>query len=286
MGNLVKTEKQGSTDHRRPNIVFLVADDHRYDGIRAFGNRAIQTPVLDRLAESGVSFTRVHIMGGLVGAVCVPSRAALHTGVNVFRASVSQTVDDPNGIRTINPEIAVLPQVLQEAGYHTYATGKWHNDICTFAKSFSSGARLFFGGMSDHRNVPLHHFDPSGQYPKEEQYIGDGFSTELFADAAVDFLQSYRNEAQPYFLYVAFTSPHDPRTPPKEYADLYDPEAIDLPDNYLSEHPFDNGELQNRDERLAQWPRTPEVVRRHIADYYGMISHMDAQIGRIIEALN
>lgn len=79
--------------------------------------------------------------------------------------------------------------------------------------------------------------------------------------------------------------PHDPRTAPREYADRYDPDRISLPPNALLEHPFDNGEMRNRDEQLAPWPRTPDIVRRHIADYYAMISHLDAQIGRVLDAL-
>ena len=66
---------------------------------------------------------------------------------------------------------------------------------------------------------------------------------------------------------------------------MYDPDALPLPGNFLEMHPFDNGDLAVRDELLAPWPRMPEVVQRHLADYYGMITHMDAQIGRILVAL-
>src|SRR5690606_10210507 len=123
-----------------------------------------------------------------------------------------------------------------------------------------------------------------GKYPKSAQQTSDVFSSELFAGAAIDFLKAYRSE-KPFFLYVALTAPHDPRTPPDEFRALYDPERLSLPENFLAEHPFDNGELQIRDEKLAPWPRTPEVIRQHLADYYGMISHLDAQVGRILEAL-
>jgi arylsulfatase A-like enzyme len=202
----------------------------------------------------------------------------------VFRTSASHDLEDNLSIRTINPEVAVMPETFKDAGYRTYAIGKWHNDSASFAKSFSDGAKLFFGGMSEHRKVPVFDFDPEGKYPKEKRYIGKSFSTEMFSDEAIRFLQEYREES-PYFLYVAFTAPHDPRTPPKPYADLYPPEQMPLPDNYMPEHPFDNGTLVNRDEELAPWPRTPEIIREHTADYYGMISHLDAHIGRILETL-
>jgi arylsulfatase A-like enzyme len=173
---------------------------------------------------------------------------------------------------------------MREAGYHTFATGKWHNDKETFTNSFADGAKIFFGGMSSHLNVPVFDYDPDGTYPNDAKYSGEKFSTELFTDAAVQFLQDYDAD-NPFFLYLAFTSPHDPRTPPAEYAAMYPPEEIPIPENFLSEHPFDNGEMRIRDEVLAPFPRTPEIVQQHIADYYGMITHMDTEIGRVLQTL-
>jgi arylsulfatase A-like enzyme len=100
----------------------------------------------------------------------------------------------------------------------------------------------------------------------------------------VQFLENYE-KPNPFFLYLSFTSPHDPRTPPDEYATMYPPEDIPVPENFLPEHPFDNGEMRIRDEVLAPFPRTPEIVQQHIADYYGMISHMDAEMGRVLQTL-
>jgi len=111
-----------------------------------------------------------------------------------------------------------------------------------------------------------------------------GFSSELFADAVVDFLASAPDN--PWFAQVSFTAPHDPRTPPGRYQSLYDPAKLPLPPNFLPEHPFDNGEMTIRDEQLEKWPRTPEAIRRHLANYYGMISNLDEQVGQILKALD
>lgn len=264
-----------------PNILFMIADDHRFDAVGARGNPDVQTPNLDRLMADGTCMTHSYIMGSTSGAVCMPSRGMLLTGRSLFHAA------DQTGGQWQYPIPArypLLPQLFRDAGYSTYGIGKWHNQPQTFARCFDGGSQIFFGGMSDHDKVPMYDFDPSGQYPPEKQYIGDGFSTELFGDAAIDFLNSYEGE-KPFFLYTAFIAPHDPRTPPPEYAALYKPEDIPLPENFLPEHPFDNGELVVRDEKLAPHPRTPAVVQQHIADYYGMISHMDAKIGQILQAL-
>ena len=258
----------------RPNVLFMIADDHRWDAIGGMGDSTVQTPTMDSLMTRGTTFRQTHIMGSLVGAVCVPSRAAVLTSANLFRSGGNQ----------INRDLAVWPQVMRDAGYHTFFSGKWHNDRQTFTDSFDAGAKIFFGGMSDQYKVPVFDFDPTGKYPEDAKYIGEKFSTELFTDAAVEFLQVYDAE-NPFFLYLSFTSPHDPRTAPREYATMYSPEDIPVPENFLPEHPFDNGEMRIRDEVLAPFPRTPEIVQQHIADYYGMITHQDAEMGRVLSTL-
>jgi arylsulfatase A-like enzyme len=268
----------------RRNVLFIIADDHRYGAIRAQGDPSVQTPVFDRLMAEGVSFDRTYHFGGLTGGVCVPARACLMAGANPFRALASKDLADHVGLRTINPAMPTLAETFRSAGYHTYHVGKWHNDAASFHRSFAGGAKIFMGGMSDHYRVPVFDFDPTGAYPREKRYDGDRHSTELFGQAAVQFLRGYDRPA-PFFLYLAFTAPHDPRTPPPEYAALYDPAALPLPPNFVPEHPFDNGDLRTRDEALAPWPRTPEIVQRHTADYYGMITHLDAWVGNVLTAL-
>ena len=258
----------------QPNVLFMIADDHRWDAIRGMGDPTVQTPTMDSLMARGTTFRQTHIMGSLVGAVCVPSRAAVLTSANLFRSGGNQ----------INRDLAVWPQVMREAGYHTFFSGKWHNDRQTFTDSFDDGAKIFFGGMSDQYKVPVFDFDPTGKYPDDARYIGEKFSTELFTDAAVQFIENY-SETDPFFLYLSFTSPHDPRTAPGEYATMYSPADIPVPENFFPEHPFDNGEMRIRDEVLAPFPRTPEIVQQHIADYYGMITHMDAEMGRVLSTL-
>lgn len=258
----------------RPNVLFLFSDDQRHDTIHALGNDEVRTPNLDKLVEGGFTFTHAFCMGSTVDAVCQPSRAMLLTGRTLYHAP-----------RLIPKDVPLWPEEMRKAGYVTFGTGKWHNGPEAFARGFSAGGAIFIGAMSDHRMVPVHDFDPSGKYDKKDLHVGEEFSTELFADAAVKFLKEYK-EDKPFFLYAAFTAPHDPRTPPKEFAELYDPAKLSVPKNFLPVHPFNNGDLKVRDELLAAWPRTPEMIRRHTADYYGMISHLDAQVGRILEALD
>jgi arylsulfatase A-like enzyme len=106
----------------------------------------------------------------------------------------------------------------------------------------------------------------------------------LFTNAAIEFLENYDHE-KPFFAYVAFTAPHDPRNPPVKYRKMYYGNRPPLPENFKPQHPFDNGHMVGRDENLAPWPRTEEVVRDQLAEYYGLITHMDEHIGRVLRAL-
>ncbi|UCG49731.1 MAG: sulfatase-like hydrolase/transferase [Phycisphaerales bacterium] len=262
---------------KRPNIVFFFTDDQRFDTIRALGNEEIITPNMDALVRGGTTFTNAYIMGSMSGAVCMPSRAMLMSGRTLFHLE---------GQGRVIPEgHATMGEVLRKAGYVTFETGKWHQDAGTFSRSFSDGAKIFFGGMSDHYKVPVRDFDPTGKYPRQKIYRDEGVhSSELFSDAAIRFLRGHK-EDKPFFLYIAYTAPHDPRDMPEQYLNMYDAEKVSLPRSFMAEHPFDNGEMKIRDEKLAAWPRTPEEIRRHKRAYYAMITHVDAQIGRVMEAL-
>ena len=258
----------------RPNLLFLFTDDQRFDALGALNNPHVKTPHMDKLVRFGTTLTHGFIQGSTCGAVCVCSRAMLLTGRSLYRSPL-QPGDDG---------LTLWPEAFRNEGYDTFGTGKWHNGRRAYARSFTHGGSIFFGGMCDHLRVPVYDFDPTGKYAAEKRYTGEGFSSTLFSNAAIDFIKS-RKPGKPFLAYVSYTAPHDPRMAPKEYAEMYPPEKIPLPRNFMPEHPFDNGELRIRDERLAPWPRTPHIVREHIAAYYAMITHLDTQIGRVLKAI-
>ena len=261
---------------KRPNILLILADDQRFSTIHALGFREVYTPNLDRLVRRGTAFTNAAIMGGMTGAICVPSRASLLTGRTLFHLAGTG--------ESIPPAHLTLPEQLRSAGYTTFITGKWHNDKASLARAFSGGADIFLGGMTDQWKVPVQDYDASGLFPKEHGRTMERFSAEVFTDAAAGFLRRHRDD-HPFFLCLALTVPHDPRTAPDEFRKMYDPSRIALPPNFLPEHPFDNGELRVRDELLAPHPRTGDLIRRHIADYFAMITALDACVGRLLRTL-
>lgn len=268
---LIGNSSQAQTTRTKPNILFIFSDDHRADAV-GYENEYVKTPNIDKLAASGMKFTNMYCMGANGGAVCVPSRAMLMSGRYLHKVKM-----DLKGIQT-------MPQTLGENGYVTFGTGKWHNKEGSFDKSFQQGKNVFFGGMSDHFNVPVVDKIGKGKFTEIKKV---GHSSEVFADAAVDFLNTYAkgDRSKPFFTYVSFTASHDPRTPPDEYLDMYKAEAMPLPPNYRPVHAFNNRHMNGRDEGLAPYPRSVDDVRSSIAEYYGLITHMDAQIGRILEVL-
>lgn len=264
------------------NILILYSDDQSYRTIQALGNTEINTPNLDKLVRSGLTFQQAHVMGGHQGAVCIPSRVMLMTGRYVNRL--------PGDGNIIPDSLVSLPEVLRQKGYTTFHTGKWHSDKNSYARMFSKADHIFFGGMhfpkeGGQEHPRVNHFDPTGKYPIEKSFLSETYSSYLYAQTAIDFLSSSEAKEKPFFCYVAFTSPHDPRTPTAKFAKAYDPSKISLPPNFLPEHPFNNGDLNVRDENLLPHPRTEKAIKEDIAAYYGMISELDEQIGRIMSTL-
>ncbi len=221
-------------------------------------------------------------MGGSSPAVCSPSRASLFSGRTLWNLENQGTF----GFE-ISEAYKTLPQVFRENGYITFATGKNEpGKKGHFARSFSTADKILFRGMSNQYNLPLHAFEKDGVYEGKKSVMHKGqHSAEVYADACIRFLESQKESTTPFFAYVAFQTPHDPRTHPKEYKDMYTASDIDLPQAYRPEHPFDNGMLKIRDEKLAGFPRKENEVQKHIADDYATITHTDAQIGRILDAL-
>jgi arylsulfatase A-like enzyme len=274
----------------QPNILILFTDDQRRTTVGAYGVEDVHTPTMNRIVEEGTSFDNCYIMGSMGGAVCVPSRAMLMTGRGLFHLSKDDNGNPAYDGRRIPAEHITFGETFRSAGYETFSTGKWHQDKASFNRSFSHGGNIYFGGMHQyntggHKTPWLWDYDPSGAYPSTLRTKRGTFSSELFADATIDFLRT-RDDNKPFLAYVPFSSPHDPRHAPDWFADMYPVDEIELPPNYMPEHPFDNGTLRIRDEQLAPNPRSPMDTKKEIAAYYAMVTEVDYHMGRIMDELD
>jgi arylsulfatase A-like enzyme len=283
----------------KPNVVFIFTDDQRFDTVHALGNPVIKTPNLDRLARNGVSFRNAYYMGGTWGAVCMPSRNMLHTGRTLFHLAAP---DEPSPAtyrgNGIPPTHVMLSEQFRRHGYHTFMTGKWHQDDASFVRSFDAATKVYPGngilepvmnGPTGHYVIPLKEYDAAAKAPFTKLQITPGrHSTDIFGDAAVDYIRQ-RPTGDPFFLYLAFHAPHDPIMAPDEYQAMYPPEQIPLPASFAPDHPFQTGALRIRpfvmQREKTNPPYTAEAMRRITATYYAMITHLDAQVGRVLQAL-
>jgi len=173
-------------------------------------------------------------------------------------------------------------------------SGKWHvkgiepKDIFDFVKDVRPGMP---NQTEEGYNRPIEgQEDPWTPWDRKYKgfWKGGKHWSEVLGDNAVDFLDRAGQNEKPFFMYLAFNAPHDPRQSPKEFVDKYPMEKISIPENYIPEYPYKEsigcGE-KLRDERLAPFPRTEYAVKKHRQEYYAIITHMDEQIGRILDAL-
>ncbi|WKX76604.1 sulfatase-like hydrolase/transferase [Zobellia laminariae] len=301
----VSAQKRKTKKKDQPNVLIIYTDDHRFSGVHALGGMQVKTPNMDALIADGVSFSNGYLMGAFSGATCVPSRAMLLTGRNVF--------DLEGQGHSIPPEHTTIGEALQGQDYNTHIVGKWHQDNASLARSFDSGDRLMSRGLYlvDHFRMPLWDWKKDGDYKFEDGYLleynengkivrrpvtkeekrgptgtekNGPHTSEIFAKSASKFITDYKKK-DPFFMYLAFHAPHDPRQAPQKYKDMYPVEDIVLPPSYMAQHPFDNGDMFLRDEELAVWPRTTEVAKQELSDYYAIITHLDDQIGKVIASL-
>lgn len=290
LGCKEKSEKtqQVSEVVKKPNIIFLFSDDQSFKAVNALGNKEIITPTLDKLVEEGTTFTHTYNMGGWNGAICVASRAMIISGRSIWRAQ------EISGDYSKNKNLdKTWPRLMQTAGYETYMTGKWH--VQAKADSIFNHVGHVLRGMPfdtpEGYNRPLNEKDTLWKPWKKEfggYWKGGKHWSELVKDDAVSFIDKASKSDNPFFMYIAFNAPHDPRQAPKKYVDMYPLDNISIPKSFMPEYTFaeDMGSGRKlRDERLAPFPRTEYAVKVNRQEYYAITTHLDDQIKEIIETL-
>lgn len=237
----------------RPNLLVILADDLGYADLACCGADDMRTPHLDRLFASGLRFDNFYANC----PVCSPTRAALLSG------RYQELVGVPGVIRThaennwgfLNPDAILLPQIAQQAGYHTAIVGKWHLGLDSPNTPTERGFDHFHGFLGDMMDDYYHHrrHDVNYMFLNRTRIDPIGHATDLFTDWSVDYLKSRKEETQPFLLYLAFNAPHTPIQPPADWEE----------------------KVVKRESGIL--PKRAKLV--------ALIEHMDDGIGRVLKAL-
>jgi len=277
----------------RPNVLFIAADDLRPE-LNCYGARHIHSPNLDKLAATGFRFTRAYCQQ----AVCNPSRASLLTGLRAEHCGVT---NNSQHFRKTVPDVVTLPQHFRQQGYHTEGIGKLFHATHTDSHAFNDPASWSVdyrypesGPLTwrDPRNAELVRTTGKRGPPWESPDVpDDAYYDGQLAKMAVESLRRLKNLGKPFFLGVGFQKPHLPFCAPKQYWNLYDAEAIRL--SPVTEWPTGSpafahwsfGEVRSYHGTPRSGPVSHELALRLIHGYYASVSYVDAQIGKVLNAL-
>jgi arylsulfatase A-like enzyme len=289
-----------------PNIVLILADDLGFSDLASYGSE-IQTPSITALAEQGVSFTNYH-----TGANCAPSRAMLLTGVDSHKTGVPNIPEmippeqaaHSHYAGTLSHNVVTVATLLQDAGYHTYLSGKWHlgqtPDNLPSSRGFERTVALGDSGADNWEQKPyIPIYKKANWYADGEEYQlpDDFYSSRFLVDKTIEFIDSNKGDDQPFFAYVPFQAVHIPVQAPQEFIDRY-------------MGVYDKGWTALRAERLARaielgivpadsamvtmassadWealsPERQAYEAKRMAVYGAMVEAMDHHIGRLVEHL-
>jgi arylsulfatase len=277
---------------KRPNILFITTDEHRFDALGCYGNQVIRTPHIDSIAAQGVRFERGYVQNPM----CMPSRMAIMTGRYCSENGCNINCTGIPPFEQANTFI----QVLRDQGYYTAAIGKMH--MMPKWGPFGFAYLDLVEGKADANNQYIDYLESKGLNGLQHKAKGEDlpFGTHTNALPAEDTIDAFVgcravqwlekwpaevSETQPFFLWVSFSNPHFPFDPPEPYDALYDPDEVPLP-------VWKDGEMVNKPpQRQLQKERgydkvTEKVLRKIVANYYGNISLVDDQVGKLLNLLS
>ncbi len=289
-----------------PNVVYIVMDDMGFAQLGCYGS-TIETPNIDRLAREGLRYNNFHTT-----AVCSATRCSLLTGANHHAAGCASLIElrtgAPNNLDgEISREYALLPEILKEYGYATFATGKWHLSASQSPAGpvdgwpIQRGFDRYYGFLHGENDQFHPHLIRDNTAVAQPKTVEEGYHfSEDIVDNAIDYIFEHNMNfpEQPFFLYLAFGAMHTPHHAPKEYIDLYRGK-FDAGWDVIREEWYENqkimgvippdAKLTPKNEYIDDWddlgPKQKAVYAREMEAFAGMLTHTDAQIGRLIDYL-
>lgn len=293
---------------KRPNIVIILADDMGYSDIGMFGSE-IRTPNLDALAKDGLRFTNFYTQ-----ASSSPSRAMLLTGVDTHRNGLGNMdewtapnqVGQPGYEGNLNDKVVTVPQLLKDAGYHTYMVGKWHMgkspDKIPAARGFERDFSLLDGAGSYWDMTNFTALSPKSLYTEDGKYLTklpkNYYATKTYTDKLISYIDEGRKDGKPFFAYVAHQAPHDPYHLPRDWRDRHVGQYDCGWDVIRAQRFARQKELGILPESATvaerMWfvpdysllaPATRAVIGRKMELYAGLVENLDHHIGRLVNHL-
>jgi arylsulfatase A-like enzyme len=293
---------------RRPNIVIILADDMGFADMGSFGGE-IKTPNLDSLARDGVRFTNFY-----THATCSPTRSMLLSGVDTHLNGLGNmdewTAPNQRGVAGyegyLNNRVVTLPQLLKDAGYHTYMVGKWHlgkqPDQIPAARGFERDFTLLDGAGSYWDMTNFTAASPKSVFTEDGRYLtrlpDDYYATKTYTDKLIGFIDANHADGKPFFAYVSHQAPHDPYHLPRDWRNRHVGEYDKGWDAVRQERLKRQIELgiQPPDTQLAErmWfvpdpvvlaPASRAILGKKMELYAGMVENMDFHIGRLVDHL-
>ena len=293
----------------KPNILLIVADDLGYSDIGPFGGN-IATPVLDKLSKEGMMFSNYHVQ-----PTCSPTRSSLLTGNDNHVAGMGimeelnypalEQKHLPGYAGFLSEQVATLPELLRDNGYHTYMSGKWHlgegEGKDPYDRGFEETFILGTGGGSHFADSkalsPLQHVDYTRNGQPVEPAAGF-YSTRDYTDSMLAFIGKYKSDNKPFFAYLSYTAVHDPLHAPKEYIDKYkgkfdmgwdslftlrlrNLQALGIVPDSLNKFA--------KNSSIPPWHKLPRKLQQEFARdmevYAAMLDYTDMSIGRVFDFL-
>lgn len=285
------------------NLLFLMTDQHRVDTLGCYGNPHVSTPHLDRLAATGTRFDRCYTPT----AICTPARASLLTGQAPFRHRLLANQERNVGYQeNLQDGTFTFPAALGERGYQRGLIGKWHVGTRNAASYGFDGPDLpgwhnpvghpdYLAYLEENGLPPYRISDPvRGTFPHGGQ--GNLLAARLhqpveatfeyyLATRAIEQLERYATTGEPFFLATHFFGPHLPYLLPDAYYDRYDPELVELPPSVAETFAGKPPVQRNYSAHWAFDTMPLEVTRKLVAVYWGYVTLIDEQIGRILTRL-
>jgi arylsulfatase len=293
---------------RRPNIVIILGDDLGFADMGSFGSE-IRTPNLDALAKAGVRFSNFY-----THASCSPTRSVLLSGVDSHLNGLGNmdewTAPNQRGLAGyegyLNNQVVTLPQLLKDAGYHTYMVGKWHlgksPEQIPAARGFERDFSLLDGAGSYWDMTNFTAASPRSVFTEDGRYLTrlpkDYYATKTYTDKLIGFIDANRADGKPFFAYVAHQAPHDPYHLPREWRSRHVGEydrGWDAVRQARLKRQIELG-IMPADTQLAErmWfvpdpvllaPATRAVLGKKMELYAGMVENLDFHVGRLIDHL-